>query len=53
MDTLERFLGLLFTAIIVGLLITNPRGVEATLRGFAEFTEKTVGAFGRGFAGRA
>jgi hypothetical protein len=45
MDTLERFLGLLFGAIIVGLLISNPRGIEATLRGFAEFTQRTVGAF--------
>jgi hypothetical protein len=44
-DTLERFLGLLFGAIIVGLLISNPSGIRATLEGFAAFSERTVRAF--------
>lgn len=52
MSAVERFLALLFGAIIVGLLVTNPRGVEGILKGFATFTGETVGAFGK-FAGRA
>jgi hypothetical protein len=52
MQTVERFLALLFGAIVLALVITNPRGVEAILKGFATFTGETVGAFGR-FAGRA
>ncbi len=52
MSTLERFLALLFGAIIVGLVVTNPGGVEKILKGFATFTGETVQAF-QGFAGRA
>lgn len=46
MQSLERFLALLFGAIVVGLVITNPSGVKAITSGLAEFTVGTVGAFG-------
>ncbi len=45
MRVLEQFLALLFGAIVVGVVITNPRGVEAIIKGLGEFTSSTVGAF--------
>lgn len=52
MKNLEQFLALLFGAIIVGLVLTNARGVADILRGFASFTGETVKSFGE-FRGRA
>lgn len=52
MRALEQFLALLFGAIVVMLVITNPRGIESILTGLTEFTRGTVGAFaGRGGLG--
>lgn len=45
MRALEQFLALLFGAIVVMLVITNPRGIEAILSGLGQFTSATVGAF--------
>lgn len=55
MSTIEKFLILLFTAIIVGIVVTNPGGINGFFSGLAGFTSKTVGAFtgGGGFAGRS
>ncbi len=52
MGTIEKFLILLFTAIIFGLILTNPRGVSEFFHGIAGFTSSTVTAFsgGRGLA---
>lgn len=54
MGTVEKFLLLLFTAIIVGIVVTNPGGVNGFFQGLANFTSGTVGAFsgGKGFAAR-
>ncbi len=54
MVTVEKFLILLFTAIIVGVVVTNPSGVNGFFQGLANFTSGTVGAFsgGQGFAAR-
>ena len=54
-DTLEVFLGLLFGAIIVGIIFTNPQGVKALWEGLADFSSKTLEAFAGqgGFVGRA
>lgn len=45
MSAIERFLALLFGAIVVMLVVTNPSGVRAILQGLATFTGETVGAF--------
>lgn len=45
MQTLERFLALLFGAIVVMLILTNPSGVNAVINGIAKFTTGTVSAF--------
>lgn len=45
MDTVKQYLALLFGAIVVGLVLTNPRGVEAIIQGLASFTGRTVEAF--------
>lgn len=54
-DTVEVFLGLLFGAIIVGIIFTNPAGVKGLWEGLADFSGKTVEAFSGkgGFVGRA
>lgn len=54
MGTVEKFLLLLFTAIIVGIVVTNPGGIQGLFQGLANFTSGTVGAFsgGQGFANR-
>ncbi len=54
-DTVEKFFVLLFGAIVVGIIVTNPGGVAGIFQGLANFTGKTVGAFAgsQGFAGRA
>ncbi len=54
MTVLEKFFILLFTAIIVGIVVTNPGGIQGLFAGLANFTSGTVGAFsgGQGFAGR-
>jgi hypothetical protein len=52
MGTVEKFLVLLFGAIIVGIVVTNPSGINGFFQGLAGFTSKTVGAFApKGFAG--
>jgi hypothetical protein len=55
MHVIEKFLILLFGAIIVGIVVTNPKGVNDFFLGIAGFTSKTVGAFSgnQGFAGRS
>ena len=53
MGTVEKFLVLLFGAIIVGMVVTNPGGVKGFFTGVADFTSKTVGAFSTGFAGKS
>ena len=55
MSTIEKFLVLLFGAIVVGVVVTNPAGIEGIFQGLAGFTSKTVDAFsgGRGFAARS
>jgi len=50
MRVLEQYLGLLFGAIILGLLVTNASGVAEILKGFASFTGETVQSFS-GFGG--
>lgn len=50
MGTVEKFLILLFTTIIVGIVVTNPGGVQGAFAGLANFTTGTVGAFGKNFA---
>lgn len=50
MRALEQFLALLFGAIVVGLVVSNPEGVKGILQGFASFTGETVQAFS-GFGG--
>lgn len=54
MGVVEKFLLLLFTAIIIGVVVTNPNGVNGFFTGLANFTSGTVGAFtgGGGFAAR-
>lgn len=52
MKLLEQFLALLFGAIVVGIVLTNPRGVQGILQGLSTFTGETVQAF-QGFSGRA
>jgi hypothetical protein len=47
MGTVEKFLLLLFTAIIVGIVVTNPSGMTGFFQGLANFTSGTVGAFSR------
>ena len=53
MDTLEKFFALVFTAIIVGIVVTNPQGVKGIFQGLASFTSGAVGAFSgnKGFGG--
>jgi hypothetical protein len=54
MTTIEKFLVLLFGAIVVGIVVTNPAGISGLLSGLAGFTSRTVGAFSgnKGFAAR-
>ena len=54
MSTIDKFIGLLFLAIIVGIVVTNPGGIAGFFQGVANFTSKTVGAFSgnQGFAAR-
>jgi len=48
--TVEKFLILLFGAIIVGIVITNPQGLSTMFSGLSNFTSSTVKAF-QGFSG--
>jgi hypothetical protein len=45
MEAFSKGLALLFGAIVVGLVVSNPRGVEAVLNGLASFSSQTVRAF--------
>lgn len=53
MGTVEKFLVLLFGAIVVGIVVTNPSGINGIFQGLAGFTQKTVGAFGTNFANKS
>jgi hypothetical protein len=53
MGTIEKFLILLFGAIIVGIVVTNPAGISGFFQGLGGFTSKTVEAFSGGFAGKS
>ncbi len=52
--TAETLLTLLFGAIVIGVMVTNPEGVKAFFQGVATFTGNTVDAFSgkKGFAAR-
>jgi len=50
LGTVEKFLVLLFGAIIVGVVITNPQGLSTMFSGLSNFTSSTVKAF-QGFSG--
>jgi hypothetical protein len=52
MGTVDKFLLLLFTAIIVGIVVTNPGGIMGFFQGLTTFTAGTTNAFSSGFAGR-
>lgn len=45
----ETFLYLLFTAIIIAIMVTNPKGIAGILTGLGNFGGNVVGAF---FGGR-
>ncbi len=45
MDALKLYLTLLFGAVVAGLVLSNPRGTEAILNGFASFSAQTVSSF--------
>jgi len=55
LGTLEKFFILLFTAIIVGVIVTNGPGVNSFFRGLADLSGRIVNEFsgGKGFAGRS
>ena len=45
MDAFKQGLALLFGAIVVGLIVSNPSGVSAILNGLASFSSQTVESF--------
>lgn len=53
MSTVEKFLVLLFGAIVVGIVVTNPNGIAGILNGLAGFSSQTVKAFSGGFAAKS
>ncbi len=51
----EKFFVLLFGAIVIGIIVTNPRGVRGVFEGLATFTRESVNAFsgGKGFVNQS
>ena len=45
MEAFKTYLTLLFGAIVVGLIVSNPGGVSAILNGLASFSGQTVESF--------